>query len=243
MAERLAQDRQEQLTQQQANYQTEKAQAVVDKETEIITKIITDLSLSTERERENALEAVITEIKTKISPPQDDIQLKEQLKNKEAEISELKKGNQSQLDLEKLIAQKQAESQELTTAKNSLESQLNDKQKELLAQVLNKSSEVKEKTIKEEIIKVIETSLTSQGIDSKAFKKEITALSSLTNIEELQGKYTGQKINDLASNYKSAAYLNIGLGVLSIGSLLVLAYLLIKGFKKEIGESLKEKSA
>ena len=52
VAERLAQDRQEQLTQQQANYQTEKAQAVVDKEAEIITKIITDLSLSTERERE-----------------------------------------------------------------------------------------------------------------------------------------------------------------------------------------------
>ena len=155
----------------------------------------------------------------------------------------MKKGNQSQLDLEKLIAQKQAENQELTTAKNSLESQLNDKQKGLLVQILNKSSEVKEKTIKEEIIKTIETSLTSQGIDSKVFKKEITALSSLTNIEELQGKYTGQKINELASNYKSAAYLNIGLGVLSIGSLLVLAYLLIKGFKKEMGESLKEKSA
>jgi hypothetical protein len=47
------------------------ASQVAQKETEIITKIITDLSLSTERERENLLEAVITEIKTKITPPAD----------------------------------------------------------------------------------------------------------------------------------------------------------------------------
>jgi len=183
------------------------------------------------------LEAVITEIKSKINPPQDNSQLNQlqtQLKNRETEISELKKGNQSQLDLEKLIVQKQVENQELTTAKSSLESQLNEKQKELLTQVLNKSTEVKEKTIKEEIIKVIETSLTSQGINSELFKKEINQLSSLTDIEKLQGKYTSQRVSNLESNYKSATYLNIGLGVLSIGSLLILAYLLIKGFKKDI---------
>lgn len=215
---------------------------VAQKEREIIDKIITDLSLSTERERESLLEAVISEIKTKITPPQDITSLQTQLKNKETEIAELKKGNQSYLDLEKLVEQKQAENQALTTAKTELESQLNEKQKELLNQVLNQSSQVQEKTVKEEIIKVIEKSLTDQGINSQPFRKEIKAYSSLTEIEKLQGKYTHQKINDLASDKKSATYLNIGLGVLSIGSLLVLAYLLIKGTKKEMEESLRGKS-
>jgi len=40
------------LKQQQANYSTEKQQAIQDKEKEIINKIITDLGLATERERE-----------------------------------------------------------------------------------------------------------------------------------------------------------------------------------------------
>jgi len=40
------------LKQQQANYSTEKQQAIQDKEKEIINKIITDLGLTTERERE-----------------------------------------------------------------------------------------------------------------------------------------------------------------------------------------------
>ena len=190
------------------------------------------------------MEAVIAEIKKKIAPPQDSSQLtslQTQLKNKEAEISELKKGNKSYLDLEKLVQQKQAETQALTTAKNELENQLNEKQKELLNQVLNKSAEVKEKTIKEEIIKVIETTLTNQGADSKKFRKEITSSSSLIDIQQLSGKYSSQKLSEVESSRRSAYSLNIALGVLGLASLITLAYLLIKDLGKEVGRSLKER--
>jgi chromosome segregation ATPase len=216
---------------------------VAAKEKEIINKIITDLELSTERERENTLEAVIAEIKKKITPPDNSqlSQLQTQLKNKEAQITELKKGNKSYLDLEKLVQQKQTENQALTTAKNSLESQLNEKQKELLNQVLKNSSETREKVYKEEIIKSIESSLTSQGIDSQKFRQKITALSSLTDIQQLSGKYSGQKLSEVEGSRRSAYSLNIALGVLSLASLIALAYLLIKGFGKEIGGGLKER--
>jgi len=59
---------------------------VAEKEQQIITKIITDLSLSTERERENLLEAVITEIKGKLTPPTDN---GKELAAKQSKISEL----------------------------------------------------------------------------------------------------------------------------------------------------------
>ena len=147
------------------------------------------------------------------------------------------------MDLEKLVQQKQAENQALTTAKTELESQLNEKQKELLNQVLNKSSEIKEKTYKEEVIKSIETILTSQGVNKQEFRKEVSALSSLTDIQELSGKYSTQKISELKSSQNSASSLNIVLGVLSLASLVALAYLLIKGTKKEMEESLKGKNA
>ncbi|CAJ0749079.1 13654_t:CDS:10 [Entrophospora sp. SA101] len=62
-------------------HQCDCASQVAQKETQIITKIITDLQLSTERERENVLEAVITEIKNKITPPTDS--------SKDNKISEL----------------------------------------------------------------------------------------------------------------------------------------------------------
>jgi len=48
----IKQERDE-LKQQQTNYSTEKQQAIQDKEKEIINKIITDLGLATERERES----------------------------------------------------------------------------------------------------------------------------------------------------------------------------------------------
>jgi len=112
----------------------------------------------------------------------------------------------------------------------------------LLNQVLNKSSEIKEKVYKEEIIKSIETALTSQGIDKQKFRKEVSALSSLTDIQQLSGKYGTQRIDELKSGQNSASSLNIFLGVLSLASLVALAYLLIKGSKKEFEESLKEKS-
>jgi cobalamin biosynthesis Mg chelatase CobN len=183
---------------------------------------------------------VIAEIKSKITSPPDNSQLSQlqtQLKNKEAEITELKKSNHGYFDLEKLVEQKKAENQALTTAKNELESQLNEKQKELLTQVLNKSAEVKEKVYKEEIIKSIESVLTSQGINSQKFRQEITNLSSLTDIQQLSGKYSSQKLSEVEDSKKTAYSLNIVLGVLSVASLIVLAYLLIKRFKKEIGES------
>jgi len=189
---------------------------------------------------------VIAEIKSKITSPPDNPQLSQlqtQLKNKEAEVAELKKGDKSYLDLEKLVGQKKAENQALNTAKNELESQLNEKQKELLTQVLNKSAEVKEKVYKEEIIKSIEVVLTSQGIDSQKFRQEITNLSSLTDIQQLSGKYSSQKLSEVESSQKTAYSLNIVLGVLSVASLIALAYLLIKGFNKKLEESLKEKSA
>jgi hypothetical protein len=46
------------LKQQQTNYSTEKQQAIQDKEKEIISKIITDLGLTTERERERERESI-----------------------------------------------------------------------------------------------------------------------------------------------------------------------------------------
>jgi len=61
----------EKLTKKEASCELEKKQALAEKEKEIIEKIITDLKLSTEREREDVLEAVITEIKAKITPPTD----------------------------------------------------------------------------------------------------------------------------------------------------------------------------
>jgi hypothetical protein len=61
---------------------------VAEKEQQILTKIITDLSLSTERERESLLEAVITEIKGKLTPPTDNSKERE-LAAKQSKITEL----------------------------------------------------------------------------------------------------------------------------------------------------------
>jgi len=87
--------KQERNTLQTENTQLKEHQCDCDskvqaKETEIITKIITDLSLSTEREREreSLLEAVITEIKTKLTPPTANGKEKE-LAAKQSKITEL----------------------------------------------------------------------------------------------------------------------------------------------------------
>lgn len=71
-----------------ANHECDSDGKVAAKETEIITKIIIDLGLTTERERENILEAVIAEIKTKITPPTDNSKEKELLE-KQTKITEL----------------------------------------------------------------------------------------------------------------------------------------------------------
>jgi len=82
----------DQLKTEQQTHEQAKQQAIQAKETEIINKIITDLQLSTERERErereHILEAVIAEIKLKITPPTDNSKEKE-LAEKQSKITEL----------------------------------------------------------------------------------------------------------------------------------------------------------
>jgi hypothetical protein len=78
------------LKQQQDNYSTEKQQAIQDKEKEIINKIITDLGLTTQRERERTLEAVITEIKAKITPPTDTTEKDKKITELQEQITNLK---------------------------------------------------------------------------------------------------------------------------------------------------------
>jgi hypothetical protein len=70
-------------------HQCDCASKVAEKETQIITKIITDLQLSTERERENVLDAVITEIKTKLAPPADNSADKQKITELETKITNL----------------------------------------------------------------------------------------------------------------------------------------------------------
>ena len=174
-------------------HQCDCANQVAQKETEIITKIITDLQLSTERERENVLEAVITEIKNKITPPNDN--------SKDNKIREL----------ETKIANLQAPKS------------LND---------LPISQEVKA-----EVIKISqELGLTAQ---SCAKLEKATSYQELSN---WQKEAYQEKLNSEIDSRKSANYLNWGLGALSIGSLLILAWILIKRttFTPELGNK-KEK--
>jgi len=77
-------DEKEKLTKKEESWELEKQSAQAEKEKEIINKIITDLGLTTERERERALEAVITEIKSKLTPPACD-----KCSGKDSKISEL----------------------------------------------------------------------------------------------------------------------------------------------------------
>ena len=149
------------------------------KESEIITKIITDLGLTTERERENVLEAVITEIKLKLTPPTDN--------SKDNKITEL----------ETKIANLQSPKS------------LSD---------LPISSEVKQ-----EIITISqELGLTAQSC------AKLESAKSYQELSIFQKEAFQEKLNSEVSERKSAHYLNYGLGALTIGSLLVLAYLLIK---------------
>jgi len=159
------------------------------KESEIINKIITDLGLATEREREreNILEAVITEIKTKLTPPTDNA--------KDSKITELET--------------------QITNLQNP--KSLND---------LPISNE-----IKAEVIKISQ----ELGLTSQACAK-LESAKSYQELSTLQKKALQEKLASEVSSKKSAYYLNYGLGALTIGSLLVLAYLLIKRTKlPEIG--------
>ena len=79
-------DEKEKLTKKEESWELEKQQAQAEKEKEIINKIITDLGLTTHThgERERALEEVIMEIKSKLTPPACD-----KCPGKDSKISEL----------------------------------------------------------------------------------------------------------------------------------------------------------
>ena len=171
------------------------ANQVAQKETEIITKIITDLSLSTERERENVLDAVITEIKGKITPPTDNSADKQKITELEAKITSLQ-------------------------APKSL----ND---------VKVSSEVKK-----EITKLSQ----DLGISNQTFTEELKSVDSYQQLANLQNKVFKEELSKETDSKNSAITLNYCLGALSIGSLLILTYLLIKRttFTPELGNK-KEK--
>src|SRR6185295_15808960 len=167
------------------------------KESEIITKIITDLGLATERERENVLEAVITEIKTKITPPTDN---SKELSEKQSKITEL-------------------------------ESQIKTLQNPKSLKDLSISSE-----IKSEIIKVSqELGLTKQSC------AKLEKATSYQELSTLQKEAFQEKLTSEANDKKSAQQLNYGLGALCLGSLLILAYMIIKTTSLPIAGKKEEK--
>lgn len=157
---------------------------VAEKEKEIITKIITDLSLSTERERENVLEAVITEIKNKITPPSDS--------SKESKITEL------ETEITKLKAPKSLSDLPIS------------------------------KEVKEEVIKI------SQELGlTKEYQTKLESAKSYQELSTLQQQAFQEKLNSEVDSRKSSVYLNYGLGALTLGSLLILAYILVKRTKND----------
>ena len=176
------------------SHQCDCASQVAQKETEIINKIITDLQLSTERERESLLEAVITEIKNKITPPTDSAD-KQKITELEAQITNLQ------------------------TPKS-----LND---------LPSSKEVKA-----EVIKISQ----ELGLTAQSCAKLETA-TSYQELSNWQKEAYQEKLNSEIDSRKSANYLNWGLGALSLGSLLILAWILIKrtNFIPELGNKKDKK--
>jgi Leucine-rich repeat (LRR) protein len=226
-----------QLTRQKESCVREKLTVQTQREKEIVERFIRELDLATQKEQEQALDLIISEIKQKITPPTNDNEeaLKNKLREKEEQIQELKKGNQTQLDLEKLVVQREKENTELNQIKSELESQLNANQKALVQNLIQKSNQVQEEVLKEEMIKEVEKILDKNGIDSESFRKELMANTSLLGVGKSSAEFSSKKINQLDTRLKSAVRLNIGLGVLSLGSLLILTYVLVKksgGVKK-----------
>lgn len=184
------------LKQQQANYSTEKQQAIQDKEKEIINKIITDLSLATERERERerALEAVITEIKAKLTPPACD-----KCPGKDSKISELEK-------------------------------QIKNLQTPKTLKDLPISQEVKK-----EVIKISqELGLTAQSC------AKLERATSYQELSSLQKQAFQERLEKETSDKNSANSLNWALGILTLGSLLMLAWMIMKQNKGILPELDKE---
>jgi len=172
------------LKQQQANYSTEKQQAIQDKEKEIVNKIITDLGLATERERERerALEAVITEIKSKLTPPACD-----KCSGKDSKISELEK-------------------------------QIKNLQTPKTLKDLPISQEVKK-----EVIKISQ----DLGLTAQSCAK-LEKATSYQELSSLQKQAFQERLEKETSDKNSANSLNWALGILTLGSLLVLAWMIMK---------------
>jgi len=165
----------DQLKTDKDNHKCDCDSKVKAKETEILTKIITDCGLATERERENLLEAVITEIKGKIKPPTD---------TKDNKIAEL-----------------EAQINKLQTPQSLKEIKVSE-------------------AVKNEIVEISkDLGLTSQQLASASSYQELAIL---------QSQAFKSKLSSEISDKKSAEYLNIGLGVLCMGSLVALAWILIK---------------
>jgi len=157
---------------------------VAQKEKEIITKIITDLSLSTERERENLLEAVITEIKGKLTPPTGN---SKELAAKQSKITEL------ETEITKLKAGKP-------------------------------QNEVVEKI----------TEFSKQLNLSENQISELKKADSYQALFAVQSKMVESKLNSEVQEKNHAQTLNYVLGAISLGSLLILAWVLINGTKNNL---------
>jgi len=175
-------DEKEKLTKKEESWELEKQSAQAEKEKEIINKIITDLGLTTERERERALEAVITEIKAKITPPACD-----KCSGKDSKISEL------QEQITNLQAPKTLKDLPIS------------------------------KGVKEEIIKISqELGLTAQSC------AKLEKATSYQELSSLQKQAFQERLEKETSDKNSANSLNWALGILTLGSLLVLAWMIMK---------------
>ena len=187
-------DEKEKLTKKEESWELEKQAAQAEKEKEIINKIITDLGLTTERERERTLEAVITEIKAKITPPTDTT-------DKDKKITEL------QEQITNLKAPKTLKDLPIS------------------------------KGVKEEVIKISqELGLTAQSC------AKLEKATSYQELSSWQKQAFQEKLDSETSEKDSATSLNWVLGVLTLGSLVALAWMVMKQNKGILpGSDKKEK--
>lgn len=169
----------EKATKQHEACELEKAQVQAQKEQEIVNKIITDLELATEKDKEDMLEAVITEIKSKINPP-------------------TFTPTQLSTELDKLT----------------------DAEKQSIISETKPSSEIVEQMI---------TFAKGLGIN----ENELVEARSYKQLIEAQNKLTKTKLSELSNEKKVAMRFNIGLGALTIGTLIALAWVLVKGVDSE----------
>ena len=187
-------DEKEKLTKQKESFELEKQAAQAEKEKEIINKIITDLGLTTERERERerTLEAVITEIKEKLTPPTDTT------------------------DKDKKITELQEQITNLQAPKNLKDLPIS-------------------KGIKEEVIKISqELGLTAQSC------AKLEKATSYQELSSLQKQAFQERLDKEVNSKNTANYLNWALGILTLGSLMVLAWMIMKQNKGILPESDKE---